>query len=310
VIAGFLPPSNKRVDAGAPQPAGKRETEQQVIDAQAGVARIRIPEIVPERVHGRIWVDRATSVGPTLLQQAREGGTNLGSEQSIVEPVLRLVDVTLGRHHIEVTREHNRRAAIGDDANNIWAIDTEEGIILIDALTTEADARNIIVRHMQQVGLDPARIRIIIVTHNHLDHFGGAPFLKSISGARIGDVRAEVADVPALSAHADANEILRWLTGFERAPTKTFIVHGEAEAADGLQQRVMRELGWECVIPSMNERHLLSSGLPDAEDAQVQSCQSAHASAQIEEAGLESFPASDPPAWTLGEEHKPCEDRK
>lgn len=75
--------------------------------------------------------------------------------------------------------------SIGDDANNIWAIDTSEGIILIDALTTEEDARNIIVRHMEQVGLDPARIRLILVTHEHGDHYGGAPYLKSLSGAPI-----------------------------------------------------------------------------------------------------------------------------
>lgn len=75
--------------------------------------------------------------------------------------------------------------SIGDDANNIWAIDTDEGIILIDALTSEEDAKAIIVRHMEEVGLDPARISLILVTHEHGDHYGGAPYLQSISGAPI-----------------------------------------------------------------------------------------------------------------------------
>ncbi len=87
--------------------------------------------------------------------------------------------------------------SIGNDANNIWAIDTDEGIILIDALTTEEDARAIIVTHMQELGLDPARIRLIIVTHEHLDHYGGAPYLQSISGARIAATEiAWTADTP------------------------------------------------------------------------------------------------------------------
>lgn len=81
--------------------------------------------------------------------------------------------------------------SLGDDANNIWAIDTSEGIILLDALSSEADARNIIVANMRKLGLDPARIRLIVITHNHLDHFGGAAYLKSLSGARIAASQAD-----------------------------------------------------------------------------------------------------------------------
>lgn len=81
--------------------------------------------------------------------------------------------------------------SIGDDSNNIWAIDTPEGIILLDALTTEADARNVIVANMERLKLDPKRIRYILITHNHLDHFGGAAYLKSISGARIAASQAD-----------------------------------------------------------------------------------------------------------------------
>lgn len=81
--------------------------------------------------------------------------------------------------------------SIGDDSNNIWAIDTAEGIILIDALSSEADARNVIVANMQRLNLDPKRIRYIIITHNHLDHFGGAAFLKGLSGARIAASQAD-----------------------------------------------------------------------------------------------------------------------
>jgi len=81
--------------------------------------------------------------------------------------------------------------SIGDDSNNIWAIDTGEGIILLDALTTEEDARTIIVKNMESLGLDPKRIRYILITHNHLDHFGGAAYLKSLSGAKIGMSEAD-----------------------------------------------------------------------------------------------------------------------
>lgn len=81
--------------------------------------------------------------------------------------------------------------SLGDDANNIWAIDTKEGIILLDTLSNEADAKNVIVANMRRLKLDPARIRYIIVTHNHQDHFGGAAYLKSLSGARIAASQAD-----------------------------------------------------------------------------------------------------------------------
>lgn len=57
-------------------------------------------------------------------------------------------------------------------------------------------------------------------------------------------VRAEVANLPMLSAHADANELLRWLRGFRNRPEQVIIVHGEPEAAEALWVKIGRELGW------------------------------------------------------------------
>jgi metallo-beta-lactamase family protein len=62
-------------------------------------------------------------------------------------------------------------------------------------------------------------------------------------------VAAEVADLPMLSAHADANELMRWLSGFERPPRRVFIVHGEAQASEALRTRIDRELKWDAVVP-------------------------------------------------------------
>lgn len=65
-------------------------------------------------------------------------------------------------------------------------------------------------------------------------------------------VRAEVDNLSMLSAHADSNEILKWLRGFTRAPRMTFVTHGENHSAEALRQRIERELGWSCRVP----RHL------------------------------------------------------
>lgn len=63
------------------------------------------------------------------------------------------------------------------------------------------------------------------------------------------DVRAKVAYVDNLSAHADSSEILQWLHGFAQAPKKTFITHGEPAAADALRHKIKQELGWDCCVP-------------------------------------------------------------
>src|SRR3546814_8441230 len=66
-------------------------------------------------------------------------------------------------------------------------------------------------------------------------------------------VAAEVTDLPMLSAHADANELMRWLSGFQRPPRRVFIVHGEAQASEALRPRIDHELVWDAVVPRRSQ---------------------------------------------------------
>jgi len=66
-------------------------------------------------------------------------------------------------------------------------------------------------------------------------------------------VRAHIESISSLSAHADAGEIMRWLREFKRPPRKTFVVHGEPDAAAALRDRIVKELGWNVVIPTHKE---------------------------------------------------------
>lgn len=71
-------------------------------------------------------------------------------------------------------------------------------------------------------------------------------------------VRAEVASLPNLSAHADYAEILSWLGNFGRPPRQVFLTHGEAVAADILRHRIEERFGWACRVPGYLETYALA----------------------------------------------------
>jgi metallo-beta-lactamase family protein len=64
-------------------------------------------------------------------------------------------------------------------------------------------------------------------------------------------VRAEICTVRGLSAHADAEGILRWLSEID--PATAYVVHGEPDAADALARR-LEGRGWLAVVPRYQER--------------------------------------------------------
>jgi metallo-beta-lactamase family protein len=83
----------------------------------------------------------------------------------------------------------------------------------------------------------------------------GAKSVK-IHGGEV-PIRAKVSNLDMLSAHADANEIMRWLGNFERPPLLTFVTHGEPDASDQLRHRIESELGWRCSVPYYLETSVL-----------------------------------------------------
>jgi metallo-beta-lactamase family protein len=67
-------------------------------------------------------------------------------------------------------------------------------------------------------------------------------------------VRAAIMVSDSYSAHADQGEILRWLGGFTRPPEKTYIVHGEPDAAAALQALIASQLKWRAVVAQDGQR--------------------------------------------------------
>jgi metallo-beta-lactamase family protein len=66
-------------------------------------------------------------------------------------------------------------------------------------------------------------------------------------------VRAEVASLEGLSAHADREDLLDWIAALPRAPRHVYVTHGEPEAADSLRQAIEERHHWPCSVPEYLE---------------------------------------------------------
>ena len=62
-------------------------------------------------------------------------------------------------------------------------------------------------------------------------------------------VRANVAQIQGLSAHADYHEICDWLRASNLSPKQVFVTHGEPGASDALRRRLRDTFGWNAVAP-------------------------------------------------------------
>src|SRR5215831_9953406 len=73
---------------------------------------------------------------------------------------------------------------VGTKIHSSWAMTTSEGIILIDTLYDYA-SEEAIVGGLRKLGLDPAAVKYVIISHAHGDHVGGAKLMQDRFGARI-----------------------------------------------------------------------------------------------------------------------------
>lgn len=70
-------------------------------------------------------------------------------------------------------------------------------------------------------------------------------------------VVARVEKMGSLSAHADSDEVMRWLGSFKTPPKTLFIVHGEPEAQAAIRERIHRDLHWHTEVPRYEQKFQL-----------------------------------------------------
>ena len=73
---------------------------------------------------------------------------------------------------------------VGEREYSAWAVTTSAGIIIIDPIY-DYSVEEQVVGGLKKLGLDPAQIKHVVVSHAHRDHAGGAWYLQERFGARV-----------------------------------------------------------------------------------------------------------------------------
>jgi metallo-beta-lactamase family protein len=64
-------------------------------------------------------------------------------------------------------------------------------------------------------------------------------------------VKARSVNIGGLSAHADQEGLIAWLSKLKKMPECIFAIHGEKDGAEGLKSRILETYGWNCEIPKL-----------------------------------------------------------
>jgi metallo-beta-lactamase class B len=91
---------------------------------------------------------------------------------------------------------------VGDKFVGAWALATDAGIILFDAMNNDEDVQSIVEPGLRQLGLNPADVKYIVVTHGHADHWGGAEYFQRNYGTKVLVGQGDIALLTRPQVHA------------------------------------------------------------------------------------------------------------
>ncbi|MFM7274384.1 MAG: MBL fold metallo-hydrolase RNA specificity domain-containing protein, partial [Gammaproteobacteria bacterium] len=199
-----------------------------------------------------------------ILQRLRARGAIPAVPVYLNSPMAIRATEIFHEHHREHRLSHEDCEAI--DAGTICVRTVEESLelsrghypcVIISASGMASGGR--VLHHLK--GLAPDHRNSVVFVGFQAPGTRGAAMVGGAERIKIhGDwipVRAEVHALEALSAHADAEELMAWMRRFETPPRRTFVTHGEAVAADTLRLRIRDELGWRACVPEYREEFAL-----------------------------------------------------
>ncbi len=121
------------------------------------------------------------------------------------------------------TRVFDNLIFLGHERVSAWAVETSDGLILIDALNNPEEAEAFIENGLVSLGLDPADIRIMLISHGHGDHYAGGRYLQEKYGM---EVIMSAVDWEMLSSGDTGFNVAGWA---ENIPDVDRTVHDERD---------------------------------------------------------------------------------
>lgn len=149
---------------------------------------------------------------------------------------------------------HPKRLQLCDTRDQSKAINgIKKGAIIVSASGMVTGGR--ILHHLAE--RLPVRRNTVLFIGYQAEGTRGRAILEGKPEVKIhGDhvpIEAKIENITGFSCHADYNEVLGWLMGFNRPPEKTFIVHGEPVASGSLAGKIKERFGWDVAVPGYGE---------------------------------------------------------
>jgi len=91
---------------------------------------------------------------------------------------------------LEPVRIFDNVYAVGNSETKVYVVSTPDGLLMIDSGYADR-VESVVAPGLQKLGLDPAKVKYVLLGHGHGDHFGGAKYFQDRFGAKVATTAAD-----------------------------------------------------------------------------------------------------------------------